>query len=341
TMDRDPYQALLQKTFDRRIPFTAHCELTYRCNWSCVHCYLDPSDSRPELTVEQYDGIFKQLAGAGCLFLTFTGGEVFLRQDALDVFHCAQQYGFAMRLLTNGSLITPQLAPRLAELHFLRIDFSVHGAHAATHDRITRVPGSHDRALAALRACREAGLPVALKMILMKSNRDEFVPLRALAAGLGAEFIFDYVLIPSRDGGPTMAQHGLSEEEIRAFLMQHADASRLASGGGVDEGAPICGAGSNALAISPQGDVFPCLGYRDPVGNLLQQSFQEIWASPRLDRLHKARYYDYTECRGCRHESYCIRCPGITWSERGDAFRKSPLACMVSTAMDEACRRMK
>jgi MoaA/NifB/PqqE/SkfB family radical SAM enzyme len=39
-----------------------------------------------------------------------------------------------------------------------------------------------------------------------------------------------------------------------------------------------CGAGSSGIAVDPYGNVYPCVQWRRPVGNLHQQSIGEIWA---------------------------------------------------------------
>jgi len=69
-----------QKAFDLGIPIDVHIDVTYRCNERCVHCYLD-HDDHGELSTSEIKDVLKQLADAGVFFLTFSGGEVFLRRD--------------------------------------------------------------------------------------------------------------------------------------------------------------------------------------------------------------------------------------------------------------------
>ena len=60
-----------------------HLDVTYRCNERCVHCYLD-HDDHGEMTTAEIKGVLDQLAEAGVFFLTFSGGEVFLRRDFFE-----------------------------------------------------------------------------------------------------------------------------------------------------------------------------------------------------------------------------------------------------------------
>ncbi|MCX5680258.1 MAG: radical SAM protein, partial [Candidatus Omnitrophica bacterium] len=66
-----------------RIPFMGAFDLTYRCNQTCRHCYcnLGAQDKRmgDELTTAEACRILDEAAGAGCLWLLLTGGEVLLR----------------------------------------------------------------------------------------------------------------------------------------------------------------------------------------------------------------------------------------------------------------------
>jgi radical SAM protein with 4Fe4S-binding SPASM domain len=42
-----------------------------------------------------------------------------------------------------------------------------------------------------------------------------------------------------------------------------------------------CAACDGLVSVDPQGNILPCSSWNEPVGNLLTQSFAEIWNSPR------------------------------------------------------------
>ena len=65
------------------IPISAQLDITYRCNERCEHCYLD-HDDKGELSLAEIKELLNQLAEAGVLFLTISGGEPLLRQDFFD-----------------------------------------------------------------------------------------------------------------------------------------------------------------------------------------------------------------------------------------------------------------
>ena len=336
------YQRILRKAHAQRIPLSAHWELTYACNLSCIHCYASAPQREDELSLPEIERILDELMQAGCLFLVFTGGELFCRLDALQIIAAARHRNFAIRLLTNGTLITRAMAEKLAGLNLLRVDISLYAAHPEIHDRITGVKGSQTASLSAVRRCRKFGIPVAVKAILLKQNVQEFDALKNLARDEGAEFVFDYMLMRADDGSSPMDRYGLPEEEIRNFVVQHAAAPKQGGElGGPELTDPVCGAGSSVLAISPSGDVFPCLGYREIVGNLRKAPLSAIWKAPLLDRLHHARYDDYKSCGGCEKTAFCSRCPGWTLAECGAPFERSPTFCRVADATMKAAGELR
>ena len=167
---------LLYKTMERAaqhlVPFQVTLELTYRCNLSCKHCYVDVP-SRDELSFSEMKGILDQLARAGTLYLLLTGGEILVRHDFLAIARLARTLGFQLILLTNGTLMTPMMAEEIAKLKPLLVGVSLHGATPDTHDLITGRPGSFEATLRGTDLLRCSGVNVALHTVLMDSNERE------------------------------------------------------------------------------------------------------------------------------------------------------------------------
>ena len=125
------------------IPIEMVLELSRRCNLACCHCYNIKDEA--QLSLEQARDILMQLRRAGCLFLVFTGGEVFLHPDFLEIAALSRALGFAIKIFTNGTLITSAIAKKLAELHPLEVGVTLPGATSGTCQRITgcAVPERH------------------------------------------------------------------------------------------------------------------------------------------------------------------------------------------------------
>jgi radical SAM protein with 4Fe4S-binding SPASM domain len=79
-----------------------------------------------------------------------------------------------------------------------------------------------------------------------------------------------------------------------------------------------CAACDGLLSVSPAGDVLPCSSYAEPVGNLLEQPFEEVWNGARA-AFFRRKDYAPTECAGCEDFVACAGgCP-LYWSAVGTA----------------------
>jgi AdoMet-dependent heme synthase len=102
---------------------------------------------------------------------------------------------------------------------------------------------------------------------------------------------------------------------------------------GEDElNATPCSAGHSACYVSPYGDVFPCVQFPLPTGNVRRQRFVDIWRnSEQMNDVRSIRIKDLTICPSCTHVSKCSRCPGLAYME-GNMRGPSSLDCQKSFA---------
>ncbi|MGD9302535.1 MAG: radical SAM protein, partial [Desulfobacterales bacterium] len=196
---------LHQRISGKRIPIGGSIEVTQRCNNRCVHCYnnlaADDQDAREkELALVEVCHIIDELAEFGCLWLLFTGGEIFLRKDFLDIYTYAKQKGFIVTLFTNGTLITPDIAGYLSQLTPFSIEITLYGATKATYESITGVPGSFDRCMQGIRLLMDRKIPLKLKTMALVQNKHEIFAMKRFAEKeLGLDFKFDAMVNPRRN----------------------------------------------------------------------------------------------------------------------------------------------
>src|SRR5580704_5470745 len=148
------------------IPLGVQLDLTYRCNERCVHCYLDHHD-HGEMTFAEIKDLLTQMAEAGVFFLTLSGGEIFLRKDFFDILEHARTLSFSVKLKTNAVLIRPELAKRIGDLAVESVQISIYSHRPDVHDAITKVPGSLERSVNAIRFLTASGLNVTIANVLM------------------------------------------------------------------------------------------------------------------------------------------------------------------------------
>jgi radical SAM protein with 4Fe4S-binding SPASM domain len=93
-----------------------------------------------------------------------------------------------------------------------------------------------------------------------------------------------------------------------------------------------CSAGHTFCYISPYGDVFPCVQFPLPTGNVRKQKFLEIWRhSKQMNEVRSIHARDLPVCSTCSHVGSCTRCPGLAYME-GNMRGPSTLDCEKSFA---------
>ena len=300
----DPRGVFIDAMLRQSTPLSIQWDLTWRCDHKCVHCYLTDRH-QDELTLDEQIGILDQLAEAGTLALLVSGGDPFLRPDALDFIRAARARHFDVRINSHGNFIDDALADALAEVGVSRVALSVYSTEASEHEAVTRIPGSHAKTLDAARRLVARGLPVRFKTPLAVHNRRGWYGVRHLAAEIGATFETDAHIVPDDQSDFGLCGIGLPmTERIHATMLALASHSaevhwppRPVAG----EDRRTCSAGALSGYISPDGRLYPCLNWRDPMGDLRVQSFRTLWwesvAAARQRRIRRASYRK--DCDGC------------------------------------------
>ena len=181
-------ESLNRRAMDLAIPLSVHIDLTWRCNERCIHCYLDHDDA-DELNLSELRDLLDQMADAGTMFLTLSGGEIFLRRDIFAIVEHARLRGFDIKLKTNALLIGEKEAARIAELGVHQVQISVYSHMPQVHDAITKVPGSLEKTLRAVGLLRAQRVHVVIACVLMKPNKGAFEGVQAVAREAGADHL--------------------------------------------------------------------------------------------------------------------------------------------------------
>jgi radical SAM protein with 4Fe4S-binding SPASM domain len=127
--------------------------------------------------------IVNSAAKAGVSHIEFTGGEIFLREDALEVIKQASELGMTTSVVTNGLLLTDEVLERLGEYHTITF-LSIDGATKETHEGIRGLETWESTLSAAQRMCKR-GIEFSPVMAISKLNRTEVQGYLSLAKDLG------------------------------------------------------------------------------------------------------------------------------------------------------------
>lgn len=254
-------------------------------------------------------------AAGDVLTLGIGGGEPLLRSDLLELLEEARDYGFNVFLMTNGHLITSDIACVLAKNEF-HVSVSLDGVNSSTHDHL-RGTGAFEKTLRGLAHLREAGVSYHLLFTVFKWNVKELHALvekahhlkagsvvvnRPIALGRGNR-IKDTFLSP--------AEYKVLATQIRALRKEGALVS-------VDENLYSlyslvdkhfqgeCPAGRTLCGVTPGGQVKPCPGLPQLLGgSLLREDIGELWRKSTAFSQLRETSKVIALCRDCQFFSHC------------------------------------
>lgn len=319
------------------VPITGSFALTHRCNLKCIHCYAGPEQEvseKDEPSTERWLMLIDEIVEAGCLFLLLTGGDPLLRTDFKKIYRHAKESGLMVTVFTNGTLINNDILDLFEELPPHVVEISIYGATTGTHDKITAVDGSFDRALYGVDQLLKRGVRLRLKSILMKPNLDEFRDIRSLAEDkYGVEFRTDASIMPRFDGD--MAPLELRVDPKVAVALEMDDPESLKRWAKVQQQGKdlvfsdklyTCGAGVIGFHIDADVHLFPCLLTTDVSFDLSEKSFAEGWEYI-VGEMRGKLANKKLECSSCPDSVMCGWCPSYALLENGDANSKPEYLC--------------
>jgi len=314
-------------------PSRMDLSLTYECNNRCPQCYLSENvDRNGTLTTAQWMTIIDRLWEVGIPQVVFTGGECLLRNDLVDLVAYSKQ--FTTGIITNGTLLSAQLAERLraAELDWMQI--TLESANASTHDDIQGRTGAWEETVAGIKNAVAAGLSVSVNATLSQKNEKELKNLIIFVQGLGVRYVSTNAIINAGRGRAEKVESGLEEASLKGIL---AEAKGYAASQGVlfnwflptcykqvnpvelGFGQRCCSACSVNMMVEPNGDVIPCQSWtQQKLGNILADPWGKIWDHPVAQQIRNHRFVQ-EECRGCEHLDVCLgACPLDHLNKGGD-----------------------
>jgi len=334
------------RVFSHRVPMDGTIEVTWRCPQECTHCYnnLPMDDARArqdEMSLEEHCRILDEITEAGCLWLLYTGGEVFARRDFLEIYTYAKKKGLLITLFTNGTLITPEVADHLVQWAPFSIEISLYGGTRETHEKITRVPGSFEGCMRGIRLLLERKLPLKIKTVVMTANNHEIWEMkRFVEDDLGLEFRFDGMVNPRIDCTQSPLAVRLDPADIvrldlldparmaewRRFACRFNGPSASATG---CEDLYRCGGGQNSFAINPRGQMSLCLLSQKDSYDLRAGSFKEGWEN-FLSQVRRKKLTRMTKCVSCEIQPMCGMCPANGELEQEDPEAPVDFLCRVA-----------
>jgi len=329
-------------------------EVNHRCNLACRHCSARAGKGRSadELSVDEIRDILSRAKVLGLRKVGLTGGEPVVDVPKLEAIagYCVDELDVPLHTHTNGTLVTEEMCEDGGVLTlFESISVTFLGGNAETHDYMTRVKGSFEKAVRGAGIIAKAGLPLTCYYIPTHGTCAGFRELTSRLREIGVKRIRAMALAPSGRARPIYGQTTPSDDEMQGFEKDLLDAGRelgihIEAGYctrlsmprlAVLNGHEKCTSGVNRVHINSKGDVFPCTaasGVKElRLGNIRRNGSRlgDIWSNSEIIRLIREIHNGgISVCAKCSRKPKCRA--GCTVNACGTMSEETRQACPLT-----------
>ena len=266
--------------FPRRLQI----ETTNRCNAACAMCpILQMKRAKGDMTWELWAKLVAELKSRPALrrVMLHIMGEPLLHPRFVEMFRYLREQAphQPVEFSTNGSVLTSDKARELVEVGFEQINFSLDACSPETHAKI-RKGLNFDKVMANLEGLiqivAESGKNrprILVQMIKMDVNREEWPLFEKRWTGLAEKYPFFELYIKEQWSWGGYIDSGQAQMEQEKGIL-----------------ALPCSFPFDQLDVYYDGSVGFCCLDEDAdlaVGDLNEQTLEEIWNSPRMGEIRR------------------------------------------------------
>jgi sulfatase maturation enzyme AslB (radical SAM superfamily) len=176
-----PKEKEVARNNDINVPWTILMDPTSRCNLHCDGCWANEYNKTDDLSYETMDRIIREGKEIGIYMYIFSGGEPFIRID--DILKlCKEHQDCYFTCFTNGTLITKEVAKKIAEVGNFAPGISIEGFEKATDFR--RGEDTFNRLSRGMDYLKEEGVMYGVSVCYHHYNYKE----------IGSEEFYDFVI---------------------------------------------------------------------------------------------------------------------------------------------------
>jgi radical SAM protein with 4Fe4S-binding SPASM domain len=348
-------------------PLLVSYAVTKACNLQCSHCHADARNAMAnELNLKEAMRAIDEMASLGTEALIFSGGEPLLRKDfVLALAEYCVDVGIIPAMLSNGVLINHKVAMELKDAGIMAVGIPIDSSIPECHDKLRNVPGTFEKAVKAIEACRDIDLEVVVTTMALKDNFDDIPKRMDLIASLGVDQAAVYDLVPAGRGKDVMDQAMCQTQRVSLIkylqqMQEDKDMVFTLSGGLplypeiVSEmhklngtkpkdlllkqfwiAAPVgCHAGILYFSLRSNGDVYPCTFLPVKAGNIREQSLTAIWRDSKVFKELRERTLLKGKCGECQYRETCGGCRGRAYACTDDYLETDPV-CLRDLLLEE------
>ena len=270
----------------------------YLCNFDCEHCCIDKfyvpknwekASGRRKFELEDVRRLSKEADELGLANFVITGGEPLIIKEYDQLVEAIDPSKFYLVTDSNGWHLDYEKAKHLKKIGVDKVQLSLDGASAEDHDTFRRAPGSWERVMRAIDACKDPDLHVILSTVIWKDRiyTDEWRNFLEFAK---KKQVGTYVVYAKPVGAyENVTDQMMTETEgkiLQQFEEEYDIFTHMTPSYGRDIG---CIAVKRILPVSRYGDIMPCpyqhvsLGnfFEEPLGDIVGRALNMKWCDPR------------------------------------------------------------
>lgn len=324
------------------MPFEVSWQITGRCNLNCNYCYAKTLRKKGELSTEKCHEIIDEFAKYKIYDITLEGGEVFLREDILEIIEHIKQKKLWLDILTNGFLLDEKKVVKLKNLLDSRVDGLQISIDSVSNNGIS------EKLRRNIKLMIENGLNIRVNIVLTKENTANLKKLYMQCMELGIKNGFSIAeIIPI--GGGRMVEKPTLDERLKAYIdikeieshklpimgspailksnIQYRQLFNKKSKSVSNNKRHHCSGGRIKANISCNGNVYPCafLQYdKFMFGNIANERLEAIWNSKKAQEYRRV-LKELDNCKGCPNKNECSGgCFGASYAYTKDLTTPDP-----------------
>ena len=329
-------ESFMMKAKRNRIPVNVTFEILLACPMKCRHCYnfdrKSPKVSTGQLSPDEIVSAISQLADAGAMNISFTGGEPLLSPQLEFYIETARNHHFITTVKTNALLFNEERITSLKAAGLNDLEISFYGATDSTYKNFTDVQDGHTRVTKNIDLLIAHGFKPEINVILHRQNVDELTEILSFINERNLKFQVSLEITDRQDGTKTNDYVLTREQYIQLMTGPHQDLFI----GDNPEGGLQCPCAVTNCAIGSSGDVYPCIGAPIKAGNIRENSFKDIWDNSEIFKnIRNLKLEDFKDCFSCEDRFMCQRSSGSAYLNTGNYTGKDPRTCEVSRIRHE------
>lgn len=308
-------------------------ELCHVCNLRCVHCYIPPGAKAEHTFLDAHlaGAILRQLSGLRFNRVVLTGGEPLTHRDFDRIYETAWNHKLAVSIFTNAQLLSRERMALFERKPPAEIRVSVFAGSRQSYAEVTKYDG-FDFVRETITRLAEAGIPVSVKLPLLRQNQSDVAQFRRELTGLGIRSRGEVRIVPRFDGDREHLSWRLTPPEITAYSgWDHEAWLGAISRREEQESAPAsvrrCLHDCRPFLVDPGGYLRLCFFIRDIGVDLRSKPLNEA-ISTLTDQLQRSALSPaLVSCSACKFSRYCHYCPGWARAEVGQLGAPIPFLC--------------